>query len=134
MIPERPGPILSEASTGSTDKQEPAAEQPRRSFAQHLKDLFGKLAEAVTGKPTPSLVQRRKRRDERKGAFSRALVLTARAVRRLFHQAANDDQEIQIETERLLRLEIDEYAREQESFDDDSKADHQHVTALDLKM
>jgi len=112
----------------------PVPAKPRSSFAQHLKDLFGKLAEAVTGKPTPSLVQRRKRSEESKGAFSRAFVLTVRAVRRLLHQAANDDEEIQIETERLLRLEIDEYAREQESFDDDSKTDHQHVATLDLKM
>jgi len=113
----------------------PAPAKLRSTLAQHLKDLFGKLAESVTGKPTPALVQsRRKRREESQGAFSRAFVLTVRAVRRLLHQAANDDQEIQIETERLLRLKIDEYAREQESFDDDSKADYQHVAPLDLKM
>ncbi len=60
--------------------------------------------------------------------------MTARAVRRLFHHPANDDEAIQIETERLLRLEIDEYAREQESFEDDSAAHHQPVAALDLEM
>jgi hypothetical protein len=113
----------------------PAPAKLRSSLAQHLKDLFGKLAESVTGKPTAALVQRRrKRREESQGAFSRAFVLTVRAVRRLLHQAANDDEEIQVETERLLRLEIDEYVREQESFDDHSKADYQHVAPLDLKM
>ncbi len=55
-------------------------------------------------------------------------------MRRLFHRAANDDEEIQIERERLLRLEIDEYSREQESFEDDSAAHHQPVAALDLEM
>ena len=112
----------------------PAPAKPRSGFAQHLKELFGKLAESVTGKPTPALGQRRKRKEESKGAFSRGLVLTVWAVRRLLHQAANDDEEIQIETERLLRLEIDGYAREQESFDDDSKADYQPVAALDAKL
>lgn len=121
-------------STPAPAKQEPPAEQPRRSFAQQLKDAFGKLAEAVTGKPTPALfLKRRKRREESKGAFSRALILTARAVRRLFHQAANDDEEVQIETERLLRLEIDDHAREQET-GDDSEAHYQPLAALDLKM
>lgn len=97
--------------------------------------MFGKLAEAVTGKPTPALFLRRKRRrEESKGAFSRALILTARAVRRLIHHAANDDEDTQIEIERLLRLEIDENARGQESFENGSEADYQHVGALDLKL
>jgi hypothetical protein len=71
MTRERPRPILTEPPTGTTNKQEqePAAEQPRRSFAQHLKGLFGKLAEAVTGKPTPTLVARRKRREEGERGF-----------------------------------------------------------------
>jgi hypothetical protein len=73
MTPERPRPILSE-TTGTTDKQEQAPQQqtapkPRSSFGQHLKDLFGKLAETVTGKPTPTLAARRKRRDEGERGF-----------------------------------------------------------------
>lgn len=56
-------------NTPHREEQEPRAEQPRRSFAQQLKEAFGKLAEAVTGKPTPALVQRRKRRDEGERGF-----------------------------------------------------------------
>lgn len=100
-----------------------------------MKNLFGQLAELVTGKPPLSLALKRKRsRDESKGAFSRALILTARAVRRLIRHPANDDDEIQIEAERLLRLEIDEYATEQESFEDGSQAHYSPVATLDLKM
>lgn len=76
---------------------------------------------------------KRRRREDSKGAFTRALVLTARVASRLFHHAANDDEQIQIETERLLRLEIDEHAREQET-GDDSEAHYRHLAALDLKM
>jgi hypothetical protein len=67
---ERPRPILSTGPTiGATDEHKPAAEKPRRSFATALKEAFGKLAEAVTGKPTPALVARRKRRDEGERGF-----------------------------------------------------------------
>jgi hypothetical protein len=37
---------------------------PRPSFGTSIKELFGKLAQAITGKPTPALVARRKRREE----------------------------------------------------------------------
>lgn len=47
----------------------PAPAEPRRSFAQQLREAFGKLAAAVTGKPTPALVARRKRRDEGERGF-----------------------------------------------------------------
>ena len=131
-------PWVENTPDGNTKEPAQAQQQPpakaRLFSAATIKDFFGKVAEAVTGKPTPSLVKRRKRKEESKGAFSRALVLTARTVRRLFHQAANDDEQIQIETERLLRLEIDEYARQQDSFEDHSEADYQPVAALDLKM
>jgi hypothetical protein len=55
-------------------------------------------------------------------------------VRRLVHHATNDDEQIQIETERLLRLQIDEYAREQDSFESGSEAHYQPPAALDLTM
>ena len=42
---------------------------PRPSFGTAIKELFGKLAEAITGKPTPALVARRKRREEGERGF-----------------------------------------------------------------
>jgi hypothetical protein len=38
---------------------------------ENIKDLFGKLAELVTGKPTPSFAKRRKRREETGRSFQR---------------------------------------------------------------
>jgi len=42
---------------------------PRPSLGAAIKELFGKLAEAITGKPTPALVARRKRREEGERGF-----------------------------------------------------------------
>lgn len=75
MIPERPRPILSDKSMGATDRQEPAAEKVRLFSVAKIKELFGKIAQAVTGKPTPSLTTRRKRRDETDRGFRMSATL-----------------------------------------------------------
>jgi hypothetical protein len=57
-----------------------AAPEPAKAplfSAGKLKQLFGKMAEVLTGKPTPSLTARRKRRGETEGAFNLAAVKVA---------------------------------------------------------
>ena len=59
------------AGNSPAPQQQPPP-KPRLSSVDAIKDLFGKLAQAVTGKPTPSPCLKRKRRREETGrAFNR---------------------------------------------------------------
>jgi hypothetical protein len=69
-----------EAERGSREKTTPATAKPPLFSAGRLKELFGKVAEALTGKPTPSLTARRKRRGETEGAFNLAATKVALRV------------------------------------------------------
>lgn len=124
MTRERPRPILSEPPTGTIDKQEPAAEQPRRSFAQHLKDLFGRVAEAVAGKPTPTLAAKRKRRREETGrAFNmlRAAVVEIKGslFRFMYSCSRHDRRAERVYAEHVLREQMEEWSREAEQQQDE---------------
>jgi len=67
----------SQPETATIHDRPAAAETPRpRLFsAVKIKELFGKLAEAVTGKPTPSLAAKRKRRREETGGLFKRLAI-----------------------------------------------------------
>jgi hypothetical protein len=60
-------------NTPKGDNAKPTAVKPRLFSPAALKDLFSKIAEAVTGKPTPTFAARRKRREETGRAFVTAL-------------------------------------------------------------
>jgi hypothetical protein len=114
---DRKHPTPREAGTGSR--------KARRSFAQHLKELFGKVAEAVTGKPTPALVARRKRREETKGGFmALARAVTVKIERGLFHfiyaPSVYDPEQERAYAEQVLREQMDEWTQEDEQEQDEA--------------
>ena len=81
--------------------------------------LFGKVAEALTGKPPPSYaVARRKRRDETQGAFRLVRELTKKITRSildfLYLPSPYDPEQERNEAERFLRLQIDEWTQADE--------------------
>lgn len=82
MTPERPRPIPSDEPIGTEDRQKPRAETPHLFSAANIRELFGKVAEAVTGKPAPSYsAARRKRTEETRGGFRMARAIICRIHR-----------------------------------------------------
>lgn len=131
MIPERTRPILSAPKGTSTEPP-----KPRSSLAQHLKDLYGKLAEAVTGKPTPALViQRRKRRDETGRGFNLGRAITSkirRSILRYLHSPTVYDPEAERgHAEQVLRDQMEEWTREEEQAAQDEAFSYGRAAAFD---
>jgi hypothetical protein len=131
VIPERPRPILS-VVVGTP----PAPSKPHRSFAQQIRELFGNVAEAVTGKPTPYVAtQRRKRREEIQGAFRLARPLAVR-VRRLLlrflsHQPAPYDPEAERGyAEHVLRVQMEEWSHD-DAQEQDGSFHYGHASGFD---
>jgi len=58
-----------ENTSHSANEKASGPPAPRPSFGQAIKELFGRVAEVLTGKPTPALVARRRRRDEGERGF-----------------------------------------------------------------
>ena len=88
----RPRPIPPEQPIGASDEENTsgngadAKPRPRLFTAATIKQLFRKVAEAVTLKP-PQVEQRRKSRQEETGkAFRMDLTIMRRAVRSIFHE------------------------------------------------
>jgi len=118
--PGEPSPGAKHTANGR--KETPSPAKPSPFSAAKLKELFGKLAEAVTGKPTPSLAKWRKRREDTGRMFRKAVALTRRAVRSFFRHPAQvfDVYERRAEAERVLRAQPDEWANEDQTQEHDS--------------
>jgi hypothetical protein len=111
--------------TGNDESREgarnlPGSEQERSKTpairAKQLRELFGKVAEATTGQPTPYLAAKRKKRDETRRGFKLARRLTVKVARSLLYfmhlPSPHDREQERIEAERFLRMLIDEWTDE----------------------
>lgn len=114
MTPEGVRPVLSAPQQGTTI--EPA--KPRSRLALHIKELFGKLAEAVTSKPTPTLAAKRKRREETSRAFNLARRLTIKVTRSILHflyrHRPYDPEQERAYAEHVLRTQMEEWTQDNE--------------------
>jgi hypothetical protein len=104
-----------------------AQEQPEaktRLFSvDTIKNLFGQLAELVTGKPTPSLTARRKRKEETRGGFmalARAVTNKIKlSILRRLHSPYDPEAE-RAYAEQVLREQMEEWSQEDEHEQDES--------------
>lgn len=82
------------------------------------------LAETVTGKPTPYVATRRKRRDETRRGFRLARALTVKAARSLLHflyrPSSYDPEQERAYAEHILRMQLDEWTQDSEQQPDEA--------------
>jgi hypothetical protein len=98
--------------------------RPSLFSAAKLKGFFGKLAEAVTGKPTPSLaIPRRKRKEETRGGFmALARTVTNKIKQSIFRRLHSpyDPEAERAYAEQVLRDQMEEWSQGDEQAQDET--------------
>jgi hypothetical protein len=102
-------------NTLKDDSKGPAPRpKPRLFSAAKIKELFGKVAEAVTGKPTPLLAAKRKRRrEETRGGFVALARVVTKIRRSIFHfmyaPSPHDPEQERAYAEHVSRMQAEEW-------------------------
>jgi hypothetical protein len=92
--------------------------KPRLFSAAKIKALFGQLAEAVTGKPTPALAAKRKRRrEETRGGFMALARSVTNKIRRsifdfMYAPSAHDPEQERAHAEHVSRMQAEEWMQD----------------------